>query len=248
MNQKLLEVCVDSVDSALAATRGGADRIELCSNLVIGGTTPSPLLFQEIRKHTDIPVHVLIRPRFGDFCYSENEYEIMKGEIEMFRKLGAQGVVIGSLQEDGELNIEQMNFLIEMAGTMSITLNRSFDVCKDPMKTLNEAKSLGINTILTSGQKNSCMAGKDLLRELVIESGSNIDIMVGAGVTPEVLKEIVPYVQAKAYHMSGKTTLDSSMLYRKEGVNMGLPKLSEYEIWQTDEKLIRQARTILNEM
>lgn len=248
MNHILLEVCVDSVDSALAAEKGGADRIELCSNLIIGGTSPSPLLFKEIRKHTDIPIHVLIRPRFGDFCYSDYEFEIMKGEIELFRDLGAQGVVIGILNKEGELNFDQMKVLVEKAGNMSVTLNRAFDVCHDPFKTLREARTLGINTILTSGQKDSCRNGKGLLRELIEQCDSKIEVLVGAGVTPEIIKEIAPFVKARAYHMSGKITRDSSMVYRKEGVNMGLGEMSEYEILQTDEEVIRQARKILDEM
>lgn len=246
MSHILLEVCVDSVDSALAAARGGADRIELCSNLIIGGTTPSPVLFNKIRKYTDIPIHVLIRPRFGDFCYSDYEFEIMKDEIEMFRELGAEGAVIGILQKDGELNLEQMKGLVETAGPMRVTLNRAFDVCRDPFKAAEEAKQLGIKTILTSGQKSTCSEGKELLRELVIFCGKDIQILVGAGVTPEVLTQIAPYVGAGAYHMSGKVSLNSAMAYRREGVNMGLNELSEYKIFRTDERLISQARKILD--
>lgn len=248
MKDIILEVCVDSVDSALAAKQGGADRIELCSNLIIGGTTPSPLLFKEIRKQFDIPIHVLIRPRFGDFCYTDYEFEIIKGEIEMFRNMEADGVVIGLLNRDGELDQKRMKVLMDVAGPLSVTLHRAFDFCIDPMKTLHMAKELGVASILTSGQKNTCMDGKDLIRSLVQESGSGLHILVGAGVTPEVIKEIAPYVGADAYHMSGKMAIDSSMVYRKDGVNIGLPQFSEYEIWQTDEAVIREARKILDEM
>ena len=115
MNQKILEVCVDSVESALAAERGGADRLELCQNLVIGGTTPSPKLFETIRRYSKIPIHVLLRPRFGDFCYTQYEFEMLREEVTMYRKLGAEGVVIGMLLPEGTLDIRRMEKLMEAA-------------------------------------------------------------------------------------------------------------------------------------
>ena len=176
MKDFVLEACVDSVESALAAVKGGANRLELCSNLVIGGTTPSQWLYEEIRKESDIRIHALIRPRFGDFCYTDHEFEIIRNEVRMFRKLGAEGVVIGILRPDGTLNMEEMEKLMEDAGDMSVTLHRAFDVCRNPYETFEQAKRLGISTILTSGQKNSCVAGKELLRELVaMEKGEITD-------------------------------------------------------------------------
>lgn len=248
MNHLLLEVCVDSVESALAAKEGGADRIELCSNLVVGGTTPSTALFKAIKHYGDIPVHVLIRPRFGDFCYSDYEFEIIQEEIRMFRELGAEGVVIGCLNPQGALHMEQMKRLMEEAKEMSVTLHRAFDVCLNPLETLNQAMELGIHTILSSGQKNTCMEGKDLLKELILLSKGQIEIMPGGGVTAEVLGELATYTKAPAYHMSGKVVLDSPMMYRKEGVTMGVANLSEYEIWQTSKVKIQQARQVLDRM
>ena len=163
----ILEACVDSVESALSAAKGGADRLELCGSLVIGGTTPNPWLFQEIRKHTDIRIHALIRPRFGDFCYTDEEFILIREAVKEFRRLGAEGVVIGILKPDGTLNMEQMKRLMEDAEGMSVTLHRAFDVCADPYETMEQAISLGIDTILTSGQKNICTAGADLLKDLV---------------------------------------------------------------------------------
>ena len=147
MKKYTLEVCVDSVESALAAEAGGAHRIELCGNLMIGGTTPSPKLFEEIKKTSDIKIHVLIRPRFGDFCYSEYEYSIMKEEIKMFRELGADAVVVGALNTDGTLNLNQMEGLLSEKGNMSVTLHRAFDVCANPIVVLQQAIDLGIDTI-----------------------------------------------------------------------------------------------------
>lgn len=243
----ILEACVDSVESALAAARGGASRLELCGSLIIGGVTPNPWLFQEIRKHTDIRIHVLIRPRFGDFCYTEEEFILIREAVKEFKKLGAEGVVIGCLKPDGTLNMEQMKILMEEAGDMSVTLHRAFDVCADPYETMEQAISLGIDTILTSGQKNVCALGADLLKELVEKSAGRLTIQAGSGVNAEVIREVHKKTGAAAFHMSGKKTLDSAMTYRKEGVNMGLPSLSEFEVWRTDEEEIRKARKVLDE-
>ena len=148
MSKFTLEVCADSVESVLAAEKGGADRIELCGNVVIGGTTPSESLFREIRRYSDIKIHALIRPRFGDFCYTEYEFDIIRSEVRRFRELGAQGVVIGMLRPDGSLDVEHLAQLMEEANGMSVTLHRAFDVCRDPMEALEQVISLGFNTIL----------------------------------------------------------------------------------------------------
>ncbi len=248
MDNFILEACVDSVESAMAAVRGGATRLELCGSLVIGGTTPNPWLFKEIRRLSDIRIHALIRPRFGDFCYTDEEFILIREAVREYRRLGAEGVVIGNLNPDGTLNMEQMKILMEEAGDMSVTLHRAFDVCADPYETMEQAISLGIDTILTSGQKNVCTLGTDLLRELVKKSEGRIVIQVGSGVNADVIAEVYPKTHARAYHMSGKVTLDSSMTYRKEGVNMGLPSISEYEIWRTDEEAVRRARQVLEKL
>lgn len=248
MKNFVLECCVDSVDSAVNAAKGGAVRLELCGNLIIGGTTPSPSLFKEIRKYTDIPINVLIRPRFGDFCYNSHEIEIMCDEIRAFREMGANAAVIGVLNPDGTLNREAMEKLIEAAGDMKITLHRAFDVCKDPCRAMEEAISMGVHTILTSGQKNSCLAGWELLRELVEKAQDRIEILVGAGVDAAAIKELAPKTHARSFHMSGKITRDSAMEFRKQGVNMGIPSFSEFEIWETSEEKIREARTVLEEL
>ena len=248
MDNFILEACVDSVESAMAAVRGGATRLELCGSLVIGGTTPNPWLFKEIRRLSNIRIHALIRPRFGDFCYTDEEFILIKEAVREYRRLGAEGVVIGNLNPDGTLNMEQMKVLMEEAGDMSVTLHRAFDVCADPYQTMEQAISLGIDTILTSGQKNVCTLGTDLLRDLVEKSAGRIVIQVGSGVNADVISEVYPKTHATAYHMSGTVTLDSSMVYRKEGVNMGLPSISEYEIWRTDEEAVRKARQVLDRL
>ena len=228
MKDYILETCVDSVESAMAASEGGADRLELCSNLIIGGTTPSPWLFEEIRKRSDIRIHALIRPRFGDFCYTEAEFSMIRNAVKDFRKMGAEGVVIGILKPDGTLNMEQMQELMDAA--------------------MEQAISLGIDTILTSGQKNTCLQGAELLKELETRSRGRITIQAGSGVGAEVIRQLYPLTGIKAYHMSGKVVTDSAMQFRKEGVNMGLPTFSEYEIWRTDIENVRAAKKVLEEL
>lgn len=242
----ILECCADSVESALNAHEGGANRLELCGNLVIGGTTPSLFLFEEIRKKLDIKIHVLIRPRFGDFLYTEYEKNIMKKEVEMFRKVGADGVVIGALDKKGNLDVEFMKELIYIAGNMKVVLHRAFDVCKDPFKTLEESISLGIDTILTSGQQNNCLLGLELIKKLDEVSNGRIKIMAGSGMTSDRMKEFLEKTSIKCFHMSAKNILESEMEYRNPNVNMGMSGLSEYEIWRTDKEEIKRAGEILN--
>lgn len=245
---KVLEVCVDSVQSAIEAEKGGADRVELCANLVIGGTSPDAALFRQVREHTGLKIRVLLRPRFGDFCYDEYEYAILREETLMYRELGADGIVTGILCPDGSMNLEQMKEIIRLAGGMEITLHRAFDMCADPFATLEQAVSLGIGTILTSGQRNSAWEGRNLIRELVSKSAGRIEILAGAGISPEIIEKLYPYTGVQAYHMSGKRITDSRMKYRKEGVSMGIPGFCEYEIWQTDADTVRKAAEILKKI
>lgn len=174
MNDYILEVCVDSIESALAAKAGGATRLELCANLIIGGTTPGYPLFQQVQQETALPIRVLIRPRFGDFLYTAYEYQQMCADIRFFANAGADGVVIGSLQADGSLNEAQMRGMIDAAdGRCGITLHRAFDVCADPIACYEKAAGLGIDTILSSGQEGDAWTGSALLRKLVQMSEEN---------------------------------------------------------------------------
>lgn len=244
----ILEACVDSPESAEAAEHGGADRLELCGHLIIGGVTPDEWLYRSVREHCGLPVRVLIRPRFGDFCYTEEEFQIMEHQVEHFRKLGADAVVIGCLNPDGSLDMERMKRLIELAGTMEITLHRAFDVCRNAEEVLEQAVSLGIGTVLTSGQESSALKGAECLAGLQNRAGDRITLMAGAGVGPDSIREIWQKTGLHAYHMSGKKTYDSKMEYRREGVPMGLPGISEFEIWRTEEETIRKASGILSEI
>ena len=248
MNTPLIEACVDSYASCRAAYRGGADRLELCAHLVIGGTTPSTALFRQVQRDIPVKTNILIRPRFGDFLYSKEELEQMCEEIRTYRELGANGVVIGALTPDGDLDLDAMRRLMNCAGNMDVTLHRAFDVCRDPQEALEQAVSLGMNTILTSGQQNSAVKGAELLAELQRQAAGRIRIQAGGGICADAIRELYPKTGVTAYHMSGKIELASPMQYRKENVNMGLPSLSEYTLYRTDVKAVRSARAVLEEL
>lgn len=241
-----LEVCVDSAESAVIAQEGGADRLEVCSNLVIGGTTPGVSQFRQIRRLCDVELNVLIRPRFGDFLYTDAEFQMIAEDIALFRDLGADGVVAGCLKPDGNLDLERMKRLRQCADGMHMTLHRAFDVCRDPEQALEEAAALGIDTILTSGQRDTCEKGKGLLKKLICRAGERIEILVGGGVNAEVIRRLMEEIHAGSFHMSGKQALSSGMIYRNEQVNMGVPGLSEFEIYRTDLEQIQKAREALD--
>lgn len=246
-NKFLLECATDSVESALAAAKGGADRLELCANLIIGGTTPTLALYDEVRSHSDIPLFILIRPRFGDFLYTDYEANVICREIEMFQKAGAEGVVIGSLNKDGSLNAEHMKRFIDSAKDMAVTLHRAFDMCADPFETLKQAKELGVNTILTSGQAPSSLEGIDLYEKLIEKANGEISILAGGGIKASTIEKLLKQTSLTAFHMSGKIVVESGMEFRNPAVSMGLPGISEYNIWLTDENNVREARRVLDE-
>lgn len=240
----ILEVCVDSVESAINAELGGADRIELCGDLIVGGITPSLALYEKIREKIHIPIHVLLRPRFGDFLYSEEELEILIRQAKLFSKAGADNLVIGCLTADGHLDLDAMNRITEAAAGTPINLHRAFDMCRDMGKALEDAKKLGVVSILTSGGYASALEGMDVLDRLN-KNADNIHIMAGAGLNAKNIEIIKNNSSITDFHMSGKKVLQSKMEYRNPRVNMGLPTLSEYEIWQTDTDAIRAVKEVL---
>ena len=245
MKTIILEACTDCVQSAINAQKGGADRIELCSNLVIGGLTPGKALFDLVKKYTDIKTRVLLRPRYGDYCYNQYEFEQLKEEVQMYCEMGADGVVIGMLNPDGTLDTERMAELIKAAGNKEKALHRAFDVCIDPMKALEEAIDLGFDTILTRGQKENAWEGKEMLKELQEKIAGRIDILAASGIGAESIEKLLPYTGITSYHMSGKIVVDSAMEYRKEGIGLGLSERGDYALWQTSEEEIVKAVKVL---
>ena len=242
---KLLEVCVDSYASAMAAIRGGADRLELCSALAVGGLTPSAALLRQIRRFSDIPIRCLMRPRGGDFLYAPEEIGQMALEITALKEAGADGFVIGCLTPEGDLDAAAMAPLLEAAKGSGLTLHRCIDVSRDPEATWREAGVLGIDTVLTSGAAAGCTAGKETIRRLLQlrRAQGGPEILIGAGVNARVIADFRGTVPgAEAFHMSGKTEIESAMVFRRPDIPMGLPGLDEWHIQQTSEAAVSAAR------
>lgn len=245
---KLLEVCVDSLASARAAIAGGADQLELCSALAVGGLTPYAALLQQIRLESDIPVRCLMRPRAGDFLYKKEEITQMAMQIQQLRSLGADGFVIGCLTPEGDLDGDAMMPLLQAAEGCKLTLHRCIDVSRDPVQTYLDAKKMGFDTVLTSGAAGNCLAGIHTIKKLLQlrDTENGPEVLIGAGVNASVITAFrCQLPQASAFHMSGKVDLPSGMVFRREGVPMGIPGLDEWHIPQTDAQNIRAARRAL---
>lgn len=245
----LLEVCVDSLASARAAIAGGADRLELCSALAVGGLTPYGELLKQIRAESDITIRCLMRPRAGDFLYTKEEIRLMAAQIENLRELGADGFVIGCLNAEGDLDADAMKSLLKAAEGAGLTLHRCIDVSRDPCRTYLDAKALGLDTVLTSGAAGNCLAGLDTIGRLLElrDSLNGPEVLIGAGVNARAIAAFKDHFpQARAFHMSGKTDIESGMRFRREGVPMGIPGLDEWHIQQTDEANVRAARMALD--
>ena len=246
---RLLEVCVDSLASARAAIAGGADRLELCSALIAGGLTPYTELLQQIRQESNIPVRCLMRPRAGDFLYTKEEITMMAAQIHTLKDAGADGFVIGCLTPKGDLDAAAMKPLMDAAAGTGLTLHRCIDVSREPENTFLEAQMLGFDTVLTSGAASSCTTGLETIEKLLSlrDTHGGPEVLIGAGVSAKVISTIlVQLPHARAFHMSGKMELESGMLFRREGVPMGLPGLDEWHIPQTSRENIQAARKALD--
>lgn len=243
----ILEVCVDSLESARAAIRGGADRLELCSALAVGGLTPYAALLQQIRAESDIPVRCLMRPRAGDFLYTPEEIQMMATQISALAELGADGFVIGCLTAEGNLDCKAMMPLLEAAQGKGLTLHRCIDVSREPEKTYLDAKDCGIDTVLTSGAKSNCSDGMETIgRLLQLQEQGGPRVLIGAGVNARVIKHFREvYPNANAFHASCKADVQSAMQFRREGVPMGLPGFDEWSIQRTSESAVAAAKEAL---
>ena len=246
----VLEACVDSLSSARAAKEGGATRLELCANLIIGGTTPSLSLVRRVKEETGLPVHALLRPRFGDFLYTQEEFELLLEDGAALLDAGADALVSGFLTREGDLDLPRLEKLVDLCHSRGkrFTLHRAFDVCRDPEAALAQASALGVDTVLTSGQAATAWEGRAVIARLLAQAGPEMRILIGGGVNADVIRRFRRELpQATAFHLSGKTVLDSGMTYRNEKVSMGLPGISEFQLWRTDEETIRQAAQALKE-
>lgn len=239
MNFKL-EICVDSIESALNAQDAGAHRVELCNNLIEGGTTPSLGIISSARNNLTIGLHVLIRPRAGDFLYTDVEYDIMRRDIDICGENGVDGIVIGILEKSGEIDIERTAKLIESARPMSVTFHRAFDLCSDPKKGLEAVISTGADRLLTSGQKNKAAEGLELINHLVGKARDKIIIMPGSGINESNITLIAHSTGAKEFHLTGRKVVASDMLFRKQDISMGGPiEGSEYSRKVADSVMIK---------
>ena len=239
----VLEICAGSVESAIAARDGGAQRIELCAALEVGGVTPSAGLIAQARKVEGLVLNVIIRPRGGDFLYNEYEAACMEQDIHTCRQLGVDGVVIGALTAEGDIDTALCRRLIAAADGMSVTFHRAFDMCRDPRKALEELISIGCDRVLTSGQAATAMAGVPLLKELVEQADGRIIIMPGCGVSSANAATILQATGAKEIHASARKSVGSGMLFRHSGVSMGNPDSDEYARKETD---INEVRAIID--
>jgi copper homeostasis protein len=224
-----IEVCIDSVQSAINAQEAGAARVELCDNLFEGGTTPSAGTIATARQQISIGLQVIIRPRGGDFLYSDLEMEIMKHDIQTAKQLGADGVVIGILTAPGRVDKVRCAALIELARPMNITFHRAFDMTRDPLEALEDIISLGCERLLTSGQQKTAIEGQELITELHKKAAGQIIIMPGGGVDEFNINQLAA-TGVRECHVSVRKTVSSGMDYRNQQVFMGGElRLPEYE-------------------
>ena len=248
MGNYSFEVCANSVESCIAAQAGGADRVELCAGIPEGGTTPSygdVTLAREVLTKTRL--HVIIRPRGGDFLYSPLEQRIMLKDIEMAHQLGADGVVFGCLTPEGDVDIRLMKQLMEAAQGMSVTFHRAFDVCRDPHKSLEEIIGLGCDRILTSGQCPTAEQGIPLLKELQQQAAGRIFLLAGCGVNELNIARIAHETGIREFHFSARENMESGMHYRNGAVSMGgTVHIEEYTRLVTTKKRVQVTIAMLN--
>jgi copper homeostasis protein len=237
----LVEACVDSIESALAAAEGGAHRIELCANLVEGGTTPSAGTLAVCRTRLRIPMFVLVRPRGGDFLYSAAELAVMLEDIRRAKDAGAQGVVVGALRADGAIDADRTRQLIAAARPLQVTFHRAFDVCRDAAEALETLIALGVERVLTSGQAATAPQGADAIARLVRQAAGRIGVLPGGGITAGNVEALVRGTGVAEVHLTGAVTRGSDMAFRAQQVEIGnaAPR-SEYEWSVTDAEQIRR--------
>jgi copper homeostasis protein len=238
----LIEVCVDSIASAAAAERGGAQRVELCSDLLEGGITPSLGLLQSVRAAISLPLHVIVRPRGGDFCYSEEEFDVMRRDIEIAKRAGADGVVLGILLPSGRIDIARTRQLTELAMPMSVTFHRAFDMSADLQNSLTDVCQTGADRLLTSGGEPDCLQGTDAIAKLVQSARGRIHIMAGGGINAGNVAPILQRTGVTEIHVGVATAVPSPMLVRNSRVSLGKVPGREYHRAQVLEESLRELK------
>jgi copper homeostasis protein len=240
----IFEICVDSAAGVRAAKDAGADRVELCGDLLEGGTTPSLGTIRRARTIHGIRLHVIIRPRGGDFLFDEDEFAIMEADIEAAKAEGADGVVIGQLTAEGAIDIERTRALIARARPLSVTFHRAFDMTRDPFEALDALIALRLDRVLTSGQEATVLEGLPLISELIRRAGNRIVIMPGGGVTARNVARIVEAAQPRELHFAALEPAAGGMRYRRNHVFMGGElRPPEYDRLVTSAATIRSVMT-----
>lgn len=240
INSVTIEICVDSVESALAAQRGGAHRIELCGGLVEGGTTPSSGLISTVRSSVSIPVYVMIRPRNGDFLYGPEDFEIMKQDILNAKRLRADGVVLGILKKNGEVDAERTGLLVQMARPLQVTFHRAFDMSRDLGESLNALIAANIDRVLTSGGEQKVEDALPTVASLVKKAAGRISIMAGSGITERNAHHVIEATGVRELHASATASVASVMEHRNEKIAMGAVRGREYQRPVVSEERVRQ--------
>lgn len=220
-SEVLIEVCVDSVASAVAAEHGGAGRLELCSAVIEGGTTPSAGLIETTRAAVKIPLHVMIRPRGGDFCYDQHEFDAMKRDIAQVKRFGADGVVFGILDLNGQVDARRTQELLDLTRPLSATFHRAFDMTADLFRALDDLCNLRIDRVLTSGAHRTCLLGRERIADLIKKADRRMVVMPGGGIKPENARNLVETTGAREIHVGLRSALPSPMAYRNYSVIMG---------------------------
>jgi copper homeostasis protein len=242
----LLEICVDSVESALAAQAGGAGRVELCSALFEGGLTPSAGLLKAVRDRVKIPIASMIRPRGGDFCYCADEFAVMEHDLETAKELGADIIVLGLLAPDGTIDAINTAKLVRRARPLPVTFHRAFDMTRDPWEAFGTLLDLGVERLLTSGQEVTPVEGMELIAEMVARAGTRMIVMPGGGVTERNIQKILRHTKAREIHSSAGGMRDSRMTFRNPRVFMG-GQLGppEYALKVAREERVRMFRELI---
>lgn len=241
LKSPVFEICVDSPESALAAQEGGADRIELCDNLIEGGTTPSIGSIEIARKLLNIKLHVIVRPRGGDFLYSDIEFEIMKRDIETAKRAGVDGVVFGILKQDGSIDKPRNRELVAISRPMAVTFHRAFDVCREPFRGLEDLIEIGVGRMLTSGQHPTATEGAGLIARLVKTAGERISILACGGLNVNNIAHVAKATGAREFHFTAFEDAASPMTFRNEHVSMGgSGDASEYTRRVTSSESVRK--------
>jgi copper homeostasis protein len=244
----LIEICTYSLEYAIAAQAGGADRVEFCAGPAEGGTTPSAGSIELARRHLQIGLNVLIRPRGGDSLYTAQEFAAMKRDILLCGQIGVDGVVLGVLLSNGHVDRERTHELVELARPMTVTFHRAFDMAADPLIALEDVIAIGCDRILTSGQAPSAMGGADLIAELVQRAGDRVIIMPGGGVRDTNLSVLAAKTGAREFHSSARTFVPSAMQYRNPRVSLGGTGDDEYQLLMPDQEMIRRIRAIADRL